>query len=80
MSDTDRSTQVLELARAVMPLDIAPDLELDTSLEGVIDSFIIIELVTEVETELGIMVDLDEVMPEDFENVRAIAQMVERFS
>ncbi|MCP5041880.1 MAG: acyl carrier protein, partial [bacterium] len=46
----------------------------------VIDSFIIIELVTEVETELGIMVDLDEVMPEDFENVRAIMQMVERFS
>lgn len=80
MSDADRCAQVLELARAVMPLDIAPDLELDTPLEGVIDSFIIIELVTEVEMELAISVDLDSVVPEDFANVRAIAAMVERYS
>ncbi len=79
MSEEERLAQVLELARAVVPLDVAPDLDADTPLEGIIDSFIIIELVTEVDVVLGIEVDLEQVVTEDFENVRSIARMVSRF-
>ncbi len=54
------------------------ELKDDTSLlnSGVIDSGAVFELVEFVEGEFGIKVDDDEIVPENFESIDAIAQLV----
>jgi acyl carrier protein len=52
----------------------------ETSLldSGIIDSTGILELVSFLEREFGIQVQDEEIVPENFENVRSIAAFVER--
>lgn len=52
----------------------------DTSLldSGLIDSTGILELVSFLESEFGIQVQDEEIVPENFENVKSIAAFVER--
>jgi acyl carrier protein len=56
----------------------AADLSDDTPLfrTGIIDSFGLLSLVQYLETEFSISVRDEEMLPENFENIRTIAQLV----
>lgn len=45
--------------------------------EGVIDSFTIIEILTEIEDQLGIKIPDDQVLPENFISIDKIVELVE---
>ena len=47
---------------------------------GVLDSFDIISLVTELNSEYGINIGVVDLVPENFNNVQAIAALIERLS
>jgi acyl carrier protein len=59
---------------------IHPSIERDTRLldEGLIDSFHTLALVTRLEEELGIRVELTDVRPEDVADVPSLAALVLR--
>ena len=56
------------------------DLEVDDSLldRGLLDSLAILKTVTFVEEQFGVTIPDDQVLPEHFETIRAIAGLVER--
>ena len=56
------------------------DLKPDDSLlsKGLLDSMSILKTVTFCEEQFGITIPDDEVLPDNFESVKAIAQLVER--
>lgn len=54
------------------------DIELDLFSEGIIDSFIIINLVVELEKAFDISIDIDSMTFENFCTVKAIIEMVKR--
>lgn len=58
------------------------DFETETLLidNGVLDSFDIISLVTELNSEYGINIGVVDLVPENFNNVQAIAALIERLS
>lgn len=56
------------------------DIELDLFSEGIIDSFIIINLVVELEKAFDISIDIDFMTFENFCTVKAIIEMVRRLS
>jgi len=60
--------------------DTEATLEDDQSLidSGVIDSTGVLELITFLETEFGIAVDDDEVLPENLDSINNIAAYIER--
>lgn len=56
--------------------DLSPD---DSLLaKGLLDSLSILKTVTFCEEQFGITIPDDEVLPDNFESVKAIAQLVER--
>ncbi len=56
------------------------DIELDLFSEGIVDSFIIINLVVELEKAFDISIDIDFMTFENFCSVQAIIEMVRRLS
>lgn len=68
------------LQRELMNTGTKDPLEVDAPLleRGVIDSLGIQELVAFLEKEFGIDVQDEEIVPENFENVRCIAALVRR--
>jgi acyl carrier protein len=75
ISDTIRNfvTTTFPLARKRGVGD--SDLLLET---GIIDSLGILDLVQFLETEFGLHVEDDELLPENFQSIRAVAEFVER--
>lgn len=59
----------------VIPEDTSENL-LDS---GVIDSFDIVDLIGSLEMQFGIVVDGDDIVPENFESVDAIAGLVGKY-
>ena len=52
--------------------------DLDPLIEsGIIDSFGIMSLIAFMEKEFGVRLSSDELMPENFENITAIANLIE---
>jgi acyl carrier protein len=58
--------------------DSTHDVQPETSLEGVIDSTAIMELVVWVEGTFGFTVELDDITPDNFGSVRQLAQWIAR--
>ena len=60
--------------------DIRPDSDFidsqDFVSDGLLDSFDLISLVTELESNYGILIDALDILPENFCNVEAIARVV----
>jgi len=54
------------------------DIELDLFSEGIVDSFIIINLVVELEKAFDISIDIDAITFENFCTVKAIMEMVKK--
>ena len=53
-------------------------LELDTDLVGIIDSTGVLELAVWIENTFGYSVEIDQISPEDFGSVRALAAWIRR--
>ena len=50
----------------------------DFIVDGMLDSFDIVSLVTELEEQFNILVDALDILPENFNNVEAIAKVVRK--
>ena len=46
--------------------------------DGYLDSFDIVSLVSDIESEFDVMIDGLEILPENFETVEAICELIER--
>ncbi len=62
--------------------DIQPDAEFDTCEtlidDGVLDSFAILSIVSELQDEFGITITPADIIPENFNSAKALWAMVER--
>jgi acyl carrier protein len=65
-------------AKGLTPSDV-PD-SFDLLLEGVIDSFGVVEMIMMLEQQFGIDIDFDELSADDLTKVGAMAEYVERKS
>lgn len=56
------------------------DFELSTALidEGILDSIVLVELISIISMEFGVSIPYEEIIPENFNSVAAMAQMLER--
>jgi acyl carrier protein len=63
-------------AKGLTPSDVPPSFDL--LLEGVIDSFGVVELVLLLETRFGVEFDFDELEPDDITKVGPLTEYVER--
>lgn len=55
-----------------------PDLDAEASLAGVIDSTAVMELVVWIEGEYGFDVEIDDITPDNFGTVKALAAYIEK--
>jgi acyl carrier protein len=70
--------QVLEHLKSDFVSDAALDLRPETSLEGVVDSTGIMELVVWIEDTFGFMVEIDDITPDNFGSVQQLARWISR--
>lgn len=70
--------EVLAHIKADFVSDAAGDLETETSLEGLVDSTAIMELVVWIEDRFGFTVELDDITPDNFGSVRHLALWIAR--
>lgn len=63
-------------AKGLTPSDVPPSFDL--LLEGVIDSFGVVEMIVMLEQRFVVEFDLDELPADDLTNVDALAEYVER--
>jgi len=76
MEETEQ--QVLAHIKADLVSGPTSDLEPETSLEGVIDSTAIMELVVWVEDTFRFTVELDDITPENFGSVQQLARWIQK--
>lgn len=50
----------------------------DYIADGVLDSFDVVTLVTDLEEQFGISIDGEEIIPENFSNIDAIKKLIEK--
>lgn len=59
-----------------------PEYDFQTSedyiADGVLDSFDVVTLVTDLEEQFGISIDGEEIIPENFSNIDAIKKLIEK--
>ena len=62
--------------------DVRPDLdfEKETALidDGILDSFDIISIVSEVNVQFGIEIDVNDLLPENFNSAAALYELIEK--
>jgi len=62
--------------------DVRPDLdfEKETALidDGILDSFDIISIVSEVNVQFGIEIDVNDLLPENFNSAEALYELIEK--
>lgn len=71
----------MEKLRKIMG-EIRPDLDFDTSFklidEGILDSFDIISMVSEINNAFDIEINVDDLTPENFNSMIALSQLIEK--
>lgn len=69
--------RILEVVKAIRP-DV--DFEKETALidDEILDSFDVIQIVTELMEEFGIFIDADDIEPENLNSLEGIREMIER--
>jgi acyl carrier protein len=76
----NRETNIEELVISHIETELALGrslkLELDTDLVGIIDSTGVLELAVWIENTFGYSVEIDQITPEDFGSVRALAAWI----
>ncbi|MBR3297431.1 MAG: acyl carrier protein [Firmicutes bacterium] len=62
--------------------DVRPDLDFETETalidDGILDSFDIISIVSEVNAQFGIEIDVNDLLPENFNSAEALYELIER--
>ena len=62
--------------------DVRPDLDFETETalidDGILDSFDIIAIVSEVNAQFGIEIDVNDLLPENFNSAEALYELIER--
>lgn len=78
----NNETDIEELVKSHIETELAVGrslkLELDTDLVGIIDSTGVLELAVWIENTFGYSVEIDEITPEDFGSVRALAAWIRK--
>ena len=63
--------------------DLRPDIDFDTAenlVDGnVFDSFDIITLVAKISEEMGVEINVDDILPENFNSLKALAELVDKY-
>ena len=59
--------------------DIPEDITVNILNTGIIDSFDVVNIVAELESCFAIEIDAEEIIPENFETVRAIINLVKKY-
>ncbi|MGE9935867.1 acyl carrier protein [Butyricimonas virosa] len=69
--------KLLEILKGIRP-DV--DFENETSLidDGVLDSFDVVSIISELDDEFGVQVKINELDPENFNSVESIWEMVQK--
>lgn len=69
--------KLLELLKGIRP-DI--DFENETELidDGILDSFDIVSIISEIDDEFGVQIRINELDPENFNSVQAIWELIQR--
>ena len=77
-----RETEIEDLVKSHIETELSSAgnlrLELDTDLVGIIDSTGVLELAVWIENTFGYSVEIDQISPEDFGSVRALAAWIRR--
>lgn len=68
--------KILEIVEELRP-DVEFDKEEKLIDEGILDSFDIVSLVFELNDAFGLNIDVDELVPENFNNVDAIVDLIQ---
>lgn len=78
MSDHSTRQQILDFIRSLNPA-VRADLEPSANLfsEGVVDSVLMMDFVLWLEEHFRITIDIDDLTPENFSSIDAIARYVE---
>ena len=61
--------------------DLNPDVDYKSKKlidDGIIDSFDVISLVADIDDEFGVSISADELVPENFNSIEAIWQLIEK--
>ena len=62
--------------------DVRPDLDFETETrlidDGILDSFDIISIVSEVNVQFGIEIDVNDLLPENFNSAEALYELIEK--
>jgi acyl carrier protein len=77
-SETDIEGLVKSHIETELTSERSLKLELDTDLVGIIDSTGVLELAVWIENTFGYSVEIDEITPEDFGSVRALAAWIRK--
>lgn len=74
--------ELQQIVRRVNPACRDANLDQNTLLleERILDSLQIVAMIAEIETSFGVRVKLDDVIPENFETLQSIEQMILRSS
>ena len=61
---------------------IHPEVDFETNEEliddGILDSLDIVTIVTEIDAEMGVSIPAEEIVPENFNSVKALMELIER--
>jgi len=79
MTVTDARPVIRRLVSARLKRRLALDDETPLISGGLIDSMSIIDLILDLQSELGLEIPVSEVQPDDFDSIERIAQTVARF-
>ncbi len=71
--------KIVEIIHSIRP-EVQFDADQDTDLFGVLDSLDIILLVEEIEKQLGVCIDADQIIPENFASLLTLEAFVRRKS
>lgn len=70
---------VCDIINSINEECVALDYEEDLFASGIMDSFGVVRLVTELEAKFSVEIDPEDILPENFLNISAICELLKRY-